>query len=66
MILGLRTIKGVEIRLFKEKFMKNPIYIFREEINKLVTEGLIEVDGDYIKLTKKGLDLANIVWQEFV
>ena len=25
-----------------------------------------QVDGDIIKLTNKGLDLANIVWEEFV
>ena len=26
----------------------------------------IEIDGDMIKLTAKGLDYANIVWEEFV
>ena len=26
----------------------------------------VEIDGDNIKLTNKGLDLANIVWEEFV
>ena len=24
------------------------------------------VDGDFIRLTNKGLDLANIVWEEFI
>ena len=27
---------------------------------------LIEIDTNYIKLTKKGLDLANLVWEKFV
>ena len=27
---------------------------------------LIEIDTNYIKLTKKGIDLANLVWEEFV
>lgn len=66
MILGLRKLKGVEIKKFKEKFGQNPIYIFRNEINKLSDEKLIEIDGDFIRLTNKGLDLANIVWEEFV
>ena len=66
MILGLRIIKGVEIKHFKEKFGQNPIYVFRKEINKLEKEDLIEIDGDCIKLTKKGLDFANVVWEEFV
>ena len=65
MLLGLRKIKGVSISKFKEKFIQNPIYIFRRELNKLVKEELIEVDIDSIKLTNKGLDFANIVWEEF-
>lgn len=46
--------------------MENPIYVFRNELNKLVEENLIEVDENKIKLTPKGLDLANQVWLEFV
>ena len=37
-----------------------------QELKKLVDEKLIEIDLDNIKLTRKGLDLANIVWEEFV
>ncbi len=66
MLLGLRKIDGININEFKEKFTENPIYLFRKEIQKLVTEGLLEVDLNQIKLTFKGLDLANIVWEEFV
>jgi len=66
MILGLRKLEGVEIRKFKEKFLQNPIFSFKKQINKLVKENLIEIDGDFIRLTKKGLDLANIVWEEFI
>ena len=66
MLLGLRKIKGVSIQEFKNKFGDNPIFLFRNELNKLVEEDLVEVDGDEIKLTNKGLDLANIVWEEFV
>lgn len=66
MLLGLRKIEGISINRFKEKFGENPIYIFRNELQKLVEEGLIVIDLDYIKLTNKGLDLANLVWEEFV
>ena len=66
MMLGLRKLKGVCIQEFKEKFAANPIYVFKNELEKLVGEELIEIDGDYIKLTYKGLDLANLVWEEFV
>ncbi len=66
MILGLRTIKGVSIQDFKSKFGKNPIFLFRKELGKLVEEDLIQIDLDEISLTEKGLDLANLVWEEFV
>ena len=66
MLLGLRTIEGIKIQEFKEKFAQNPILIFRKELEKLVKENLINIDGDNIKLTNKGLDFANIVWEEFI
>jgi len=66
MLIGLRKISGVSISKFEKKFRINPLFYFRFEINNLVEKGLIEVDLDNIKLTKKGLDFANIVFEEFV
>ena len=66
MILGLRQIEGIKISKFKEKFGDNPIYLFRNELKKLSDENLIYVDEDNIKLTNKGIDFANLVWEEFV
>lgn len=66
MMLGLRKINGIKIQDFKNKFGENPIYLYRKELDKLVNENLLEIDGDVIKLTEKGLDLANLVWEEFV
>ena len=66
MLLGLRKIQGISIQKFKEQYTENPIYTFRKELEKLVKQELIEIDGDAIKLTTKGIDLANLVWEEFV
>ena len=66
MMIGLRKINGISISEFERKFRINPLFYFRFEISKLVDESLIEVDLDNIKLTKKGLDLANIVFEEFI
>lgn len=66
MMLGLRKINGIAIQDFKNKFGANPIFVYRKELEKLVNEELVEIDGDYIRLTNKGLDLANLVWEEFV
>jgi len=66
MLLGLRQIDGIKISKFKERFGDNPIYLFRNELKKLVEEELINIDDDNIRLTNKGIDLANLVWAEFV
>lgn len=66
MMLGLRKIDGIDIQEFKNKFVENPIYVFHKELEKLVNKDLVEIDLDKIKLTNKGLDFANLVWEEFV
>ena len=66
MLLGLRKIEGVDIQDFKNRYIDNPIYVFHKELEKLVNEELVEIDLNKIRLTKKGLDLANLVWEEFV
>ena len=66
MMLGFRKIEGVDIAKFKEKFIDNPIFLYKDKIKKLTDEGLIEVDLNNIRLTSKGLDLANIVFEEFI
>ncbi|HIT70619.1 MAG TPA: oxygen-independent coproporphyrinogen III oxidase [Candidatus Scatovivens faecipullorum] len=66
MIIGLRKIGGISISEFERRFRISPLFYFRFEIDKLVKENLLEVDLDYIKLTKKGLDFANIVFEEFI
>lgn len=64
-ILGLRKVDGINILETNEKFDIDVLKIFSKELKKLQDLELLEV-GDNIKLTKKGLDLANIVWEEFV
>ncbi len=66
MLLGLRKIDGVSIKNFKEKYGENPIFLYHKELQKLVEQDLIEIDGDNIFLTNKGIDFANLVWEEFV
>ena len=66
MLLGLRKIKGVDINQFKNKFGDNPIYLFRNELKKLTDERLLIINNNNIRITNKGLDLANLVWEEFI
>ena len=66
MLLGLRKINGVSISEFERRFRVHPLFYFRFEISRLDEEGLLEVDLDNIRLTKKGLDLANQVFEAFI
>ncbi len=66
MLLGLRKVDGVKINEFKNKFGDNPIYLYRNQLDKLSKENLIIVDNDNIRLSNRGIDLANLVWEEFI
>ena len=66
MLLGLRRLQGVSVQEFKGRFVANPIYLYHTELEKLTKEELLQIEGDNIKLTSRGLDLANLVWEEFV
>ncbi len=66
MLLGLRRLNGVSVQQFENKFGENPTVLFKDKLNKLEKENLIMINDNKIKLSNKGLDLANVVWQEFV
>lgn len=66
MLLGLRKLEGISITEFKNRYKENPLFLYKRELKELVQEKLIIIGGDRIKLTNKGLDLANQVWEKFV
>ena len=65
-ILGLRTKDGVSYKKYKTRFKVNLNDIFAKQINKLVSLGLLKKDDCKIKLTKRGIFLANTAFREFV
>ena len=48
-----------------EKFHINLLEKYQKELEKLQKQNLIAIDS-HIYLTEKGLDLANLVWEEFI
>ena len=66
MLLGLRKIDGININVFENIFKINPIEKFKNEIEKLEKDGLVLINEKEIKLTEKGIDTANLVWEEFI
>ena len=65
-MLGLRKLDGIDKKDFFEKFNEDIDKVFSEEIEKLKSQLLIEDSNEFLKLSPKGLDFANIVFEEFV
>lgn len=66
MILGLRMTEGVSAEEFRNRFGRDMMEMFYYEFDKHIRHGLLEIDMPYVRLTEKGLDLANVVMQDFV
>ncbi|WP_078379639.1 radical SAM family heme chaperone HemW [Sutcliffiella halmapala] len=66
MFLGLRKTAGVSLSSFEEKFGDALLSIFKNPIEENIKKGLLERQGDYIRLTKKGKFLGNEVFQAFI
>ena len=66
MIIGLRLINGINKKEFENKFNEKVDVVFEKEIIKLQNMHLISNTKNSVKLTKLGLDFANVVWEEFI
>ena len=66
MILGLRMTKGVSESEFQARFRRSFDQVFGEEIDALMREGLLEREGDWLRLTARGVDLSNRVFVRFL
>ena len=66
MFLGLRIIEGVSVKEFEQKFDRPIQEVFGKPIEKLRQQGLLRIDGDRIRLTRKGVFQGNTAFQEFL
>lgn len=66
MFLGLRMIRGVNTADFNEAFHADFSEIYGNATDKLLGEGLLEKDGDIIRLSNKGIDYGNYVFSMFL
>jgi len=64
-ILGLRKIEGIDLLKLERRFNIDFMKKYKTQIEKLRKYGLVEINSHF-RLTKKGMDFANIVWQEFI
>lgn len=66
MILGLRLIKGISREDFFKCFKKDLLSVYGKEIDKFMKLGLMEIDSGRYKLTRKGIDVSNQIFVEFI
>lgn len=61
-MLSLRTMQGLELVKFQQKFHQEFTEVFKTELPALFNSGLLEQDTQYIRLTEKGILLSNEVF----
>lgn len=64
--LGLREEGGFSRRRFQDRFSVSPEGSFGVTLGKLGRQGLVERRSDYILLSRRGREMANYVFREFV
>lgn len=65
-MLGLRMSEGVDCDGFRERFSVDIEQVYQPEMDKMVGMGLLELNESHLRLTPKGVLLANEVMAEFV
>jgi oxygen-independent coproporphyrinogen-3 oxidase len=66
MFLGLRMMRGLDARSFAARFGADPREEYKDDLARFCEAGLIEVDGQLIRLTPNGALFSNEVFAAFV
>ena len=66
MFLGLRKKSGVSMARFEEKFGRTFDGLYGEIVRDLVQQGLMQIEGDRVRMTKRGLFLGDTVAERFI
>lgn len=66
LFLGMRLMQGVDMRRYRESFGIDLRDEHREDLDRFCKAGLLELDGDLIRLTRTGALLSNEVFAVFV
>jgi oxygen-independent coproporphyrinogen III oxidase len=64
--LGLRLNRGVEVTALQREFGREPVARAMEVVSHLAEDGLLESDGETVRLTQRGQMISNDVFQEFL
>ena len=65
-MMGLRLKEGMSLSLFEERFGVSFFARFKGKVEPLIKEGLLEIQGDTLRCTKRGFALENTVLVELM
>jgi oxygen-independent coproporphyrinogen-3 oxidase len=65
-MLMLRLDRGIEFDAFAERTGRDARGLFREQIDRLAPAGLITVDDRAVRLTERGINVADAIAGEFL
>lgn len=66
LIFGLRKIRGVNLEILKKRYPQADSKKYEGAISELLNEGLCEISEGYLRLTKRGIPLADSVAEYFL
>src|SRR6185295_7837906 len=66
LFLGMRLMQGVDLRRYRESFGVDLCDEHADDLDRFFKAGLVELDGDLIRLTRTGALLSNEVFAAFV
>lgn len=66
MFLGLRLTEGVSFDRFRARFGRELYEIYGTQVRELVEAGLLAEDAKGIRLTRRGIDVSNVVFEKFL
>ncbi len=64
--LGLRLNEGIDLAAMKAEYGAGAVDGYRTQLAGLVSDGLLEVDENHVRLTPRGRLLSNTVFAEFL
>ncbi|MGX7195294.1 radical SAM family heme chaperone HemW [Enterococcus olivae] len=66
MFLGLRKLEGISQQHFLKKFDRNFMDVYKDVLPYLIEQDWLQINGDRIQLTQKGLFIGNDVFEKFL
>lgn len=65
-VMGLRMLAGVSVKRLRQRFGLDLLAYYGPTLDRLIDQGLLILQEDYLRLSNQGLPLANRVMAELV